>query len=91
MPNMNAAVKMAKEQAGKIVSSYLKSVHPKLPKNHEELVSMLRDRARSNELWLLGAIEDHEGYEGFRNWIEDILMESGFYKRTENGTVIPGE
>jgi hypothetical protein len=82
---------IAKENGSKIIISIVNDSKKKaapLPINHAEVVKLIKAKANYQELWLLGAIEDHVGHENFQEWVAEVLLKSSLYKRDDSGRVV---
>lgn len=60
-----------------------------LPKTHETLVEKLRDYFEDQKIEVFSRVINAVGEEGFRDFIADTVVETGFYARDEHGQVRP--
>lgn len=66
----------------------LDEMRPDLPKTHEDLIERMRDYFHDQKVEVFSKIIDAEGEHGFRDFIADVVVESGLYTRDDRGRVI---
>ncbi len=60
-----------------------------LPTNHEALIERLRDYFADQKIEVFSRVINAVGEGGFRDFIADTVVESGFYKMGDDGQIRP--
>lgn len=58
-----------------------------LPRTHEDLIERMRDYFENQKIEVFSRIVVAVGEDGFRDFIADTVVESGFYYRDSEGQV----
>jgi hypothetical protein len=58
-----------------------------LPNDHPTLIEKMRDYFESQKVEVFSKIVQASGEEGLRKFIDDVVIESGFYVRDKGGSI----
>jgi hypothetical protein len=65
----------------------LDQLQPVLPKTHDDLIERMRDYFEGQRVDVFSKLVQTRGEAGFRDFIADTVVESGFYIRDDQGQV----
>lgn len=87
---LNSSISAADTNEAKLhLTIALDEMRSNLPKTHEDLVERMRDYFEDQKIEVFSRVINAVGEPGFRDFIAETVIETGLYKRCEDGQVRP--